>query len=110
MAVLVLGLGGMVGNWTLGVCAAIGVAASVLYYMMLGVQVRKQVAIGRPPNLLAVLVSLFGRQVVCLAAPAACYFLIGQGWWASLITMVIARHWVMVAGWSRPAAATHVTA
>jgi hypothetical protein len=104
MAVLVLGLGGALGDWRLGLSATIGVAAAILYYMMLGVQVRKQVAIGRQPNLLAVLLSLFGRQVVCLAAPTACFFLIGQGWWASLITLVVARHWVMVVASLRDAA------
>ena len=111
MALVCVGVCGALGAWSAAASGAIGIAATVLYYMMLGVQVRKQVAIGRPPHLLAVIVSLFGRQVVCLAAPTACFFFIGQGWWVSLITMVVARHWVMVAGWSRrEAAAAHVTA
>jgi hypothetical protein len=110
MALLVLGLGAIVGGWQMGLSAAIGVVTAIFYYMMLGVQVRKQVAIARPPNLLAVILSLFGRQVICLAAPAACFFLIGQGWWASLITLVVARHWVMVAahaGNTAPAPTAH---
>lgn len=110
MALVCFGACGLLGAWGAAVSGVIGIAATVLYYMMLGVQVRKQVAIGRQPHLLAVVVSLFARQVVCLAAPTACFFFIGQGWWASLITMVIARHWVMVAGWSRDAAAPHVHA
>ncbi|MNS24214.1 hypothetical protein D3C72_560500 [compost metagenome] len=111
MALVSLGVFGMLGAWGAAVSATVGVVAAILYYMMLGVQVRKQVAIGRPPHVLAVIASLFSRQVVSLAAPAVCFFYVGEGWWASLITLVVARHWVMVAGWSRPQAAIpHVSA
>jgi hypothetical protein len=110
MALVVGGAGVLAGDWRLGASGVVGVGAAILYYMMLGVQIRKQVAIGRAPSMLAVLLSLFGRQVVSLAAPAACFFLIGQGWWASLVTLVVARHWVMVAaraGIPAPATPAH---
>lgn len=98
-AIASLAVGMLAGGPAYGAAACAGVLAAVLYYMMLGVQVRRQAAMRHAPNLIAIVVSLLGRQIVCLAIPGLCYMLLGEAWWASLVTLFIARHWVMVVGW-----------
>ena len=109
MAVAGLGVGYMVGGWSYAGSAAVGVFAAILYYMMLGVQVRRQLGQGRRPNMLTMVLSFMGRQAVSLLAPTLCFIFLGQGWWLSLVTLVIARHWVLVVAWPRSTAAVSVS-
>lgn len=105
MALLSAGVGVAMGAWMYGVCGAIGVLTAMFYFALLGAQVRRQLAKGRQPNALVMMASLLGRQVICLAAPAFCFFAFGQAWLACLITLLIARHWVMIVGWNSHTAA-----
>lgn len=99
VGVVVFGLGLMVGGWRWGVAAGVGVAAAMLYYVILAAQVRRQFARGRVPKMVILVGCLAARQIVCLAAPAACFFSLGTAWLASLATLVLARHWIMLVAW-----------
>jgi hypothetical protein len=91
---------GMVcGGVAMAGSAAMGVAGALAYYFLLGMQVRRQTALGRPSHLIVVIVSLLGRQIITMAAPALCFLWFGAAWWPSLITLIVARHWVMLIGW-----------
>lgn len=94
------GIGMVLGGWQLGLAGAIGFLTAIFYFMLLSAQVRRQLARGRQPNALVMVASLLGRQVICLAAPAFCFFAFGQAWLACVVTLLIGRHWVMVVGWN----------
>ena len=100
MVIATAGLGVVLGAWQWGVAGAIGFLTAIFYFMLLSAQVRRQLARGRQPNALVMVASLLGRQVICLAAPAFCFFALGQAWLACVVTLLIGRHWVMVVGWN----------
>ena len=98
MMVLSLGVGLAFGAWDWGVAAGAGFLAAIIYFVLLGMQVRRTLASGRQLNVAAIIVSLLGRQVICFLAPLLCFYYLGQAWWACVITLLIARHWVMLVG------------
>lgn len=88
-------------GWDWGLAAAIGFLAGMLYYRLLAFQIRRQMLLAKPARLLPVLISLFVRQVVCLAAVGVCYMFLGAAWWACVAAIGVARHWVLVLAFSR---------
>jgi hypothetical protein len=84
------------------VSAALGPLAAIGYFRLLAVHTRRVLASGRVPATGLLSVSLAGRQAFCLAAPAACWFALGDPWLACLTTLLVARHWIVVA--ARPSA------
>jgi hypothetical protein len=99
MAVVSLMVGTVLGGLNWGLAAAAGVVTAMGYYRLLAVQVRRQFAVRRVPPMLLIIVALAGRQALCLAVPALCFFTLGNAWLACLITLVVARHWVMIVAW-----------
>lgn len=100
-----MGVMGMVG-WaamgpTWGLAAAVGVASALVYYRMLAFQTRRAIARGFMPGLGLVMGALVVRQFVCLAGPLLCLAFLGPAWFASVATMLIARHWILIVAWSR---------
>lgn len=93
-----------IGGGTMAGAAVMGVLGAMAYYLLLGMQVRRQVALGRPSHLLVVIVSLLGRQIISMAAPYLAFVWFGSAWWLSLVTLLVARHWVMLIGWQASAA------
>lgn len=100
LVIATAGLGVGFGAWTFGIAGAIGFLTAIFYFVLLSAQVRRQIAKGRQPNALVMVASLLGRQVICLAAPAFCFYAFGPAWLACVVTLLIGRHWVMVVGWN----------
>ena len=89
-------------DWRWGASGAAGVAAAIGYYMLLAAQVRRQFARGFVPSPFILVMSLALRQLICLAVPGACAYYLGQpAWLGSLVTLFIARHWIVVVAWPR---------
>jgi hypothetical protein len=88
------------GGWDWGLSAAAGPLAGLGYYALLAGYTRRLFAVGRVPFVLLLVLSLVGRQLVCVGALAFCYFQFGQPWLACLATLFVSRHWVLVAAWS----------
>lgn len=101
MTAVAFGVGFLAGGWTWGASGAIGCVAAMLYYFLLGQQVRRQLARGHQPGVSSLVVSLMGRQAVCAFAVLVCFAAFGTAWWACLATLFVARHWVVVVA-SRP--------
>lgn len=95
LALVAFAIGQLAGGWRWGLSATSGVLAAILYYMMLAVQVRRQFARGRLPNVMILVGALAARQIICLTAPAACFFALGTSWLACLLSLVVARHWIL---------------
>ncbi len=83
------------------IAAALGPLAGIAYYALLAMSTRRVFSAGRVPAPIIVIFGLAGRQAVSLAAPALCFFWLGQPWLACLLTLVVARHWILVAAWPR---------
>lgn len=98
------GLGAALGGVAWAAAAALGPVAAIAYYALLAMSTRRVFSAGRVPAPIVVIFGLAGRQVISLAAPAACFFWLGQPWLACLFTLVVARHWILVAAWPRDAA------
>ena len=96
LAACAVGAGFVFGAAAWGLSAGAGFLTAIAYYILLGVQVRRTLARGKQPHVLVFIISMLGRQVISFAAPVACYFTFGQAWWACLVTLLVARHWVMV--------------
>jgi hypothetical protein len=99
MAFVVFCLGAVLGGWHWGLAAASGVGSAMLYYRLLAEQVGRQFVRGHMPNPLLMIGFLAGRQIICLAAPAVCFFTLGTAWLACLVMLVVARHWILVVAW-----------
>lgn len=99
MAVVSLVTGAVIGGPKVGLAAALGVLTAMGYYKLLAAQVRRQFAFRRVPPLMLIIGALAGRQLLCLAVPAACFFTLGTAWLACLVTLVVARHWIMIVAW-----------
>ena len=97
-------VGAIFGGPDWAIAAALGPLAGIAYYALLAMSTRRVFASGRVPAPLFVILGLAGRQAVSLAAPALCFFWLGQPWLACLLTLVVARHWILVAAWPRGAA------
>lgn len=106
MAVVCGALGALFGGPPWAFAAALGPIAGIAYYALLATTTRRVFAAGRVPAPIVVIFGLAGRQAVSLAAPALCFFWLGQPWLACLLTLVVARHWILVAAWPRGAAYT----
>lgn len=96
MAIAAMGVGFVLGapNW--GISAGVGFLTAIVYYVLLAAQVRRTLGRGKLPHVLVLIISMLGRQVVCFLGPLACLYAFGQAWLACLVTLLIARHWVMV--------------
>lgn len=96
-----IGLGAPVG---LGVL--LGMLTAAIYYRLLGVQVRRQLPDAGAPRASAlplVVVSLAGRQAVCLGGLLLSLKTLGwSGFWAALAALLVARHWVIAAALLAP--------
>ena len=99
-------IGGILGGPEWGLAAALGPLAGMGYYALLAMSTRRVFSAGRVPAPIVLIFGLAGRQVLSLAAPALCFFWLGQPWLACLLTLVVARHWILVAAWPRGAALT----
>lgn len=105
LALIAAGISLAFGGVDAACAAALGIAGALGYYVLLGMQVRRQLAFGRASHLLVVIVSMLGRQVLTMAAPALAFLYFRPHWWLALITLIVARHWVIAAAWQRPALA-----
>ncbi|HEY9721087.1 MAG TPA: hypothetical protein V6D47_03690 [Oscillatoriaceae cyanobacterium] len=99
LAFIAAGISLAFGGLDAAAASALGIAGAMGYYVLLGMQVRRQLAFGHASHLLVVIVSMLGRQVLTMAAPAIAFMYFRPHWWLSLITLIVARHWVMVAAW-----------
>ncbi|MEB3330248.1 MAG: hypothetical protein VKQ33_13550 [Candidatus Sericytochromatia bacterium] len=77
--------------------AAVGPLTAIGYYRLLADQTRRVLASRRVPAAGMLSLAVAGRQAFCVAAPAACWYLLGEPWLACLTTLVVARHWIVVA-------------
>ncbi len=93
-------VGLLIGGPDWGLAAAAGPLAAIGYYALLAGYTRRLFAFGRVPFVPVLVLSLVGRQLVCVGALALCYFQLGQPWLACLATLFVSRHWVLVAAWS----------
>lgn len=93
--------GALFGGPPWAIAAALGPLAGIAYYALLAMSTRRVFSAGRVPAPIFVIFGLAGRQAVSLAAPALCFFWLGQPWLACLLTLVVARHWILVAAWPR---------
>jgi len=102
LAAIVSVLGAFSLGWQWGLAAGAGVVAGMLYYRLLAIQIRGQFARGSRPKPVVMIGCLAMRQIVCLAVPAVCFFALGTAWLASLVTLVVARHWILPVAWIHP--------
>ncbi|MNX93857.1 hypothetical protein D3C86_1260650 [compost metagenome] len=79
-----------------GLSAALGFWANAAYFWLLRVQVDRMVGRERRPGLLMTMVSVLGRQVVCLLAFMVAFLLWGSAWWLCLGAIVLGRNWAMI--------------
>ena len=99
LAAVALALGTLLGDWRWGVASAAGVGAAMGYYRLLAIQIRAQLGRGSRPALGILVGCLAMRQLFCLAVPGVCCLALGTPWLASLVTLVVARHWILPVAW-----------
>lgn len=88
-------------DWTWACAAALGPLSAQIYFWALAQHTRRTVRTRVCPGRMLTTLSLAFRQFLTMLAPCLCLFLWDDAIWVCLATLLVSRHWVLVAAWPR---------